>query len=360
MIRRILRRAVRYYYSFLDVKEPFLHKMVTLVGDSFKDIFPEVKQKQDFVENVVREEEIGFLRTLERGILKMNEIIRSNAGSNTNNKLINGNEAFELLDTFGFPIDLTQLIAKENGFEVDMAGFETELQKQKERSRKATAIETNDWIILEENDDIKFTGYDELEAEIKIMRYRKVKAKGKEQFQLVFNQTPFYAESGGQVGDTGIITSANEKINIVDTQKENNLIIHIANQLPENPGALFTAKVDVHKRKLTEANHSATHLLHAALRKVLGTHVEQKGSLVNPEYLRFDFSHFKAMSDEEIAKVEQLVNQKIRENIALGERRNVPIEEAKKLGAMALFGEKYGDSVRVITFDKASFAGARM
>ena len=341
VIRRILRRAVRYYYSFLDVKEPFLYKMVSLVGESFRDIFPEVKQKQSFIENVVREEEQGFLRTLENGIKRLEKI----------NKEISGEEAFELFDTFGFPIDLTQLIAKENGREVDIIGFERNLQKQKQRSRNAAAMETDDWVVLEENDQIQFVGYDAMEAGVKIMRYRKVKTKGKEQFQLVFNQTPFYAESGGQVGDTGFIQSANEKIHILDTQKENNLIIHISTQLPENPFALFVAKVAVQKRKLTQANHSATHLLHAALRQVLGTHVEQKGSLVNPENLRFDFSHFKGMSETEIAEVEHIVNQKIRENINLDEQRQLPIEEAKKLGAMALFGEKYGDSVRVITFD---------
>jgi alanyl-tRNA synthetase len=265
---------------------------------------------------------------------------------------INGEEAFELFDTYGFPIDLTQLIARERGTKVDLAGFEKNLQLQKERSRKATSLETDDWVVLEENDQIQFVGYDVLEAEIKIMRYRKVKTKGKEQFQLVFNQTPFYGESGGQVGDAGVIESANEKIDIIDTQKENNLIVHICNRLPENPSAVFLARVQTEKRRLTEANHSATHLLHAALREVLGKHVEQKGSLVNSDYLRFDFSHFKGMSEDEIEKVEARVNQKIRENIALDERRNVPIEEAKNMGAMALFGEKYGDSVRVITFDE--------
>ncbi|OYU96448.1 MAG: alanine--tRNA ligase [Bacteroidetes bacterium B1(2017)] len=341
VIRRILRRAVRYYYSFLDTKEPLLFKMVPIVGDSFADIFPEVKQKQDFIIQVVKEEELGFLRTLENGIKRIERIEGD----------INGEEAFELFDTYGFPIDLTQLIAKERGSKVDLAGFEKNLLLQKERSRKATALETDDWFVLEENDNIQFVGYDVLEADIKIMRYRKVKSKGKELFQLVFNQTPFYAESGGQVGDSGSIESANEKLTIIDTQKENNLIIHIATQLPENPSAVFVARVNQEKRKLTEANHSATHLLHSALRSVLGTHVEQKGSLVNSEYLRFDFSHFKAMSKEELAQVERMVNQKIRENISLDERRNVPIEEAKKLGAMALFGEKYGDSVRVITFD---------
>lgn len=342
VIRRILRRAVRYYYSFLDTREPLLYLMVTLVGDSFADIFPEVKEKKAFLEQVIKEEELGFLRTLENGIKRIERITGD----------INGEEAFELFDTYGFPIDLTQLIARERGSKVDFAGFEKNLQMQKERSRKATALETDDWVVLEENDQIQFVGYDAVVADVKIMRYRKVKNKGKELFQLVFNQTPFYAESGGQVGDTGLIVSANERIEILDTQKENNLLIHIVAQLPENPSASFMAKVNVANRRLTEANHSATHLLHAALRKVLGTHVEQKGSLVNPSYLRFDFSHFKGMSEEEIAEVEKMVNQKIRENIALDERRSVPIEEAKKMGAMALFGEKYGDAVRVITFDE--------
>lgn len=343
VIRRILRRAVRYYYSFLQTQEPLLYKMVGIVGDSFADIFPEVKEKKQFIEQVIKEEELGFLRTLENGIKRLERI----------NGDINGEDAFELFDTYGFPIDLTQLIAREKGFKVDLAGFEKSLQLQKERSRKATSLETEDWVVMEENDQIQFVGYDTMEADIKIMRYRKVKSKGKEQFQLVFNITPFYAESGGQVGDTGVIESVNEKIAILDTQKENNLIIHIVAQLPENPMADFVAKVNVQKRKLTEANHSATHLLHAALRSVLGVHVEQKGSLVNSDYLRFDFSHFKALTEEELKSVEQIVNQKIRENISLVEQREVPIADAREMGAMALFGEKYGDKVRVITFDAA-------
>ncbi len=341
VIRRILRRAVRYYYSFLNRREPLLHHMVALVGNAFADIFPEVKEKKSFIETVIKEEELAFLRTLENGIKR----IERHAGD------INGEVAFELFDTFGFPIDLTQLIAREQGFTVDLAGFEKNLQLQKERSRKATTLETEDWIVIEENDQLKFIGYDQLQAEVHITRYRKVKTKGKEQFQLVLNQTPFYGESGGQVGDIGVLESINEKIEILDTQKENNLIVHIAARLPENPAAVFIAKVNATKRQLTSSNHSATHLLHAALREVLGTHVEQKGSLVNSEYLRFDFSHFKAMSAEELDAVAQRVNEKIRENIVLDERREVPIEEAKSLGAMALFGEKYGDKVRVITFD---------
>jgi len=375
VIRRILRRAVRYYYSFLNVKEPFIYKLLPIMGESFKDIFPEVKQKKDFLENVIREEEAAFLKTLKYGIIRLDRAFWSESGDGkvdaawmpmdslsavtdevrlrNEGKVLNGEFAFELYDTFGFPIDLTQLIAKDYNWSVDLEEFQKALQQQKERSRKATQLETDDWQILIAEENIQFVGYDELEKDIHITRYRKVKAKGKEQFQLVFDVTPFYAESGGQVGDTGIIESINEKINIIDTQKENNLIIHLADRLPENPSTVFTAKINKTKRLLTENNHSATHLLHAALRKVLGTHVEQKGSLVNDDYLRFDFSHFKAMSDAEIAEVEHIVNQKIRENIHLDERRNVPIEEAKKLGAMALFGEKYGDSVRVITFDES-------
>ncbi|MBC7381444.1 MAG: alanine--tRNA ligase [Bacteroidia bacterium] len=368
VIRRILRRAVRYQYQFLNITEPFLCKLGELIAVNFKNVFPELFAQKEFVLKVIREEETSFLKTLERGLVRLDmktsvtdspgaigitdELNKFFSDVNTEQKILGGSTAFELYDTYGFPIDLTLLIAKERGYDVDMAGFEEELQKQKTRSRKATSIETADWVVLEENDKLEFVGYEQTEAEVKIMRFRKVKSKGKEQFQLVFNQTPFYAESGGQVGDTGTIESINEKINIIDTQKENNLIIHIAAKLPENASAMFTAKIDITKRRLTEANHSATHLLHASLRSVLGTHVEQKGSLVNNDHLRFDFSHFKAMSDEEIHAVEVMVNQKVRENIVLKERRNVPIEEARKLGAMALFGEKYGDSVRVITFDE--------
>lgn len=351
VIRRILRRAVRYQYQFLNIKEPFLCKLAEIIAENFKNVFPELNAQKDFVVKVIKEEEVGFLRTISKGMDELTMFMFRGTVSDTE-KIIKGDKAFLLYDTFGFPIDLTKLIAKENGFEVDEKGFEEELQKQKARSRKATEITTDDWIILQEEKPTLFLGYDALEAEIKIIKYRKVKAKGKEQFQLVFDQTPFYPEGGGQVGDTGFISNINEKINIINTQKENNLIIHFAEKLPENVDAIFTATVDTQKRKLTENNHSATHLLHAALRKVLGTHVQQKGSLVNDEYLRFDFSHFAAMTNEEISKVEHIVNEKIRENISLDELRNVPIEEAKTLGAMMLFGEKYGESVRVITFDE--------
>ena len=335
--------------------------LLLLIADSFKNVFPELHAQKDFVSKVIREEEVSFLKTLERGIEMLEATFTIDQANDKNFKgqsdlILNGETSFQLYDTFGFPIDLTQLLAKENGWSVDMIGFEEELQKQKARSRKATELTTDDWVETNslsfgEGRGEAFLGYDQSEADIQIVKYRKVKAKGKESYQLVFNQTPFYPEGGGQIGDTGFISNANEKIAIVDTKKENNLIIHFANALPENVEANFTASIDADKRKLTENNHSATHLLHAALRQVLGTHVAQKGSLVNDEYLRFDFSHFAAMSKEEIAKVEKIVNKKIRENISLDERRSVPIEEAKTLGAMMLFGEKYGDSVRVITFD---------
>jgi alanyl-tRNA synthetase len=381
VIRRILRRAVRYQYQFLDIKEPFLCKLGELIADTFKDVFPELYAQKDFVVKVIREEEQSFLKTLYTGITKLqseiNRLEVSNGGGvhdfaigtsieemqevsrqkNAEFELkkkslkLDGFTAFELFDTYGFPLDLTRLLANERGFAVDEEGFHQWLEQQKNRSRKATELTTDDWIVIGAEIPTVFLGYDQTEAEVNIIKYRKVKAKGKESYQLVFNQTPFYPEGGGQVGDTGFISNANEKVDIFDTKKENNLIIHFANALPESVEAVFSAKVDTTKRKLTEANHSATHLLHAALRSVLGTHVQQKGSLVNAEYLRFDFSHFAAMTAEEIAKVEQIVNQKIRENIVLDERRNVPIAEAQTMGAMMLFGEKYGESVRVITFD---------
>lgn len=367
VIRRILRRAVRYQYQFLGLKEPFLCKLTDeIIAESFKNVFPELHQQKDFVVKVIREEEVSFLKTLENGIKRFEDSKKQHieitnhlqesgkVPSQIENQIsyFDGNVAFELYDTFGFPIDLTQLLAKESDMVVDMNTFEICLQQQKERSRKATELTTDDWVVIGEENPTAFLGYDVTEAEISIIKYRKVKAKGKESYQLVFNQTPFYPEGGGQVGDTGKIRNANFEIRIIDTKKENNLIIHFVEELPESFEGIFTATVDVEKRKLTEANHSATHLLHAALRSVLGTHVQQKGSLVNSEYLRFDFSHFSAMTAEEIAKVEHLVNQKIRENISLDERRNVPIADAQNMGAMMLFGEKYGESVRVITFDE--------
>ncbi|WP_079686430.1 alanine--tRNA ligase [Ohtaekwangia koreensis] len=340
VIRRILRRAVRYGFTFLNFKEPFIYKLVPVLGNQLRDVFPELESQKDYVGKVIFEEEASFLRTLEKGLKRMEGL-----------SSISGEQAFELYDTYGFPLDLTSLIARERGFTVDEEGFKVEMEKQKSRSKAAAAKETGDWVLIGEDVKSEFIGYDFLESEIKIIKYRKVKQKNKEQFQLVFDRTPFYAESGGQVGDTGYIESANEKIYILDTKKENELIVHSADKLPENLTSSFNAIVDKHKRQLSMDNHSATHLLHAALRSVLGKHVEQKGSLVNDKVLRFDFSHFAAMTPAEIQKVEDIVNVKIREDIHLDEKRNVPIDQAKALGAMALFGEKYGDFVRVITFD---------
>jgi alanyl-tRNA synthetase len=340
VIRRILRRAVRYGFTFLNFKDPFIYKLVPVLGAQLKEVFPELESQKDYVSKVIFEEETSFLRTLEKGLKRIEGLTS-----------ISGEQAFELYDTYGFPLDLTSLIAREKGFTVDEKGFTTEMEKQKSRSKAAAAKETGDWALLGEDVKPEFVGYDNLEADVRIVKYRKIKQKNKEQFQLVFDRTPFYAESGGQVGDTGYIENANEKIFITDTKKENELIVHFTDKLPENISAQFIATVDKHKRQLSMDNHSATHLLHAALRTVLGKHVEQKGSLVNDKILRFDFSHFAAMTAEEIQKVEDIVNQKVRENIQLDEKRNVPIEQAKSLGAMALFGEKYGDFVRVITFD---------
>jgi alanyl-tRNA synthetase len=343
VIRRILRRAVRYCFTFLNIKEPFLHQLVALISEQFSKVFPELKAQQDFVARVIHEEEASFLRTLETGIRKF-EAYEPNA--------IAGDFAFELYDTYGFPIDLTQLMARENGKHVDMDGFHRCMEEQKNRSRKATAMSTDDWTIVRDEDTVEFVGYDVLECESEILRYRKIKKGAREQFQLVLSRTPFYAESGGQVGDSGVIESNGKSVRITDTQKENNLIVHFCDALPENPAAEFTARVDFRNRSLTSKNHSATHLMHSALRRVLGAHVAQKGSLVNPEYTRFDFSHFAKMSEEEISQVEELVNQRIRQNIALNEQRNVPVAQAMESGATALFGEKYGDFVRVITFDR--------
>ena len=344
VIRRILRRAIRYGYSFLGMKEPFICQLVPVLAEQMGDFFPEIKSGQSLVSKVIREEEESFLRTLDKGIQLLDEIIRKTSGD-----VIDGKIVFELYDTFGFPADLTALIAAEGKKRIDQLGFETELQKQKERSRAATKLETEDWVSLEEG-ETAFVGYDEMECDTKILRYRKIKAKGKESFQLVLSRTPFYAESGGQVGDQGRLVSANEQIHIVDTKKENNLIVHFTDTLPEHPQAAFRAVVDGDRRVSITSNHSATHLLHEALREVLGTHVEQKGSLVSPDYLRFDFSHFSKMSDEEVAKVETLVNERIRKNFPLEENRSMSIEDARKTGAMMLFGEKYGDVVRVIKF----------
>ncbi|NML20402.1 alanine--tRNA ligase [Pseudoflavitalea sp. G-6-1-2] len=350
VIRRILRRAVRYYYSYLDYKQPLLHQILPVVAHQFKDVFPELQAQTDFVKKVIKEEEEAFLRTLEKGLKKVDELIATAA-----NGTIGGSAAFELYDTFGFPIDLTELIARENNLTVDRAAFDKELLEQKNRSRAATSLETEDWVVLvkdggKENNSPSFVGYEMLELQTKVQKYRKIKAKGKESFQLVFNTTPFYAESGGQVGDTGILSFDGEMVPVTDTKKENDLIVHFTDTLPVNITAPVDAKVDVERRKHTAIHHSATHLLHAALRRVLGTHVAQKGSLVNDEYLRFDFSHFAKMTDEEISKVEMMVNEKIRENIPVV-IKELPKEEALQLGAMALFGEKYSDVVRVVIMD---------
>ena len=348
VIRRILRRAVRYGFTFLNLKEPFLNKLVPILAEQFKDVFPEVKAQQDFIMRVIAEEENAFLRTLENGIKKFEE---------NKSKKIEGEFAFELYDTFGFPIDLTQLMAREKGLDVDMDSFNKCLQQQKERSRAAAVVDTEDWIGLSlskgEGEVVvyEFVGYDQLECDCEIVKYRKVKSKGKEQFQIVLSQTPFYAESGGQVGDTGYIEATEEKISITDTQKENNLIIHFTDKLPKDLTATFHAVVNSNRRRIITSNHSATHLMHSALKKILGTHVNQKGSLVNENVTRFDFSHFAKVTDEELKKIEHMVNEKVRENILLDEKRNVPIKEAQAMGATALFGEKYGEFVRVITFD---------
>jgi len=348
VIRRILRRAVRYYYTYLDYKQPLLFQLVPVLADQFAEVFPELQHQAEFVAKVVKEEEEAFLRTLEKGLKKIDDIVqnRKKAGSN----VIDGSAAFELYDTYGFPEDLTALIGRENGLDVDKKGFEAEMQQQKARSRAATAIDTEDWVVLVDNPLVEFVGYDSLETNTQIVKYRKIKAKGKESWQLVLEATPFYAESGGQVGDTGTLLSKGEEIAVLDTKKENDLIVHFTDKLPRDIEAPVIATVNRPKRKATEVHHSATHLLHAALRKVLGTHVAQKGSLVNDGQLRFDFSHFAKMTEEEIAAVEALVNEKIRENIPVIIRQ-MPKDDALKLGAMALFGEKYGDMVRVVMID---------
>ena len=347
VIRRILRRAVRYGYTFLNMNEPFINELVSVLANQFDKVFPELVQQTDFIAKVVYEEEVSFLKTLEKGLKRLEDLTMSATG-----QLINAQDAFELYDTYGFPLDLTELIAEESGVKVDSEGFKVEMQKQKDRSKKAGVVTAGDWTILNEDESNIFLGYDQLESVSHITRYRKVKEKGKESFQIVLDQTPFYAESGGQVGDVGYIETDGNKVSVIDTKKENNLIVHYVKALPENMDVPFRAVVNHNKRKLTTSNHSATHLLHAALKEVLGDHVQQKGSLVNEKILRFDFSHFSKMEPDEIAAVERIVNEKIRKNISLDEKRNVPIDEAKSMGATALFGEKYGDFVRVITFDE--------
>ncbi|MDA0777716.1 MAG: alanine--tRNA ligase [Bacteroidetes bacterium] len=348
VIRRILRRSVRYGYSFLGLEKPFMKDLVPAFVTKFQDVFPSLSEQKDFLIKVVEQEEKSFLNTLNKGLKLFDDY------SSKGTKNVSGENAFELYDTFGFPIDLTQLLAKENNVEVDLEGFKAALQQQKNRSRADAKKESGDWIILEEDEREEFVGYDYLETNVKITRYREVIVKGKKQYHLVLNLTPFYAESGGQVGDKGVLIGKlnDEKISIIDTQKENQLSIQITEQLPVNLSQPFLAKVNIKKRTDTTLNHSATHLLQAALRQVLGEHVAQKGSLVNEKNLRFDFSHFQKVEKAEILQIENIVNAKIREAIALDEARNVPFEEATKGGAMALFGEKYGDTVRVITFGK--------
>ena len=348
VIRRILRRAVRYYYSYLDYKQPLLFQLLPIIATQFESVFPELKKQEEFVGKVIKEEEEAFLRTLEKGLKKIDTVINQSASTKT----ISGADAFELLDTFGFPIDLTILIAQENNMQVDEQGFESEMKIQKDRSRAATALDTEDWQIINEGNSEGFVGYETLETTTKILRTRKVSGKGKEQFQIVLAKTPFYAESGGQVGDTSSLSLSGQVINIIDTKKENDLIIHFTEYIPAALNGEVIATVDASRRKNISIHHSVTHLMHAALQQVLGNHVAQKGSLVNDQQLRFDFSHFAKVTDEELQKVEKIVNEKIRENVAVV-IKSMHKDEAIALGAMALFGEKYGDTVRVVIMDPA-------
>lgn len=345
VIRRILRRAVRYGYTFLNFKKPFLCELLDVLADQFDGIFPELLQQKKFISKVVREEEASFLHTLDNGLKRLDIIKKSKVYK------IDGVTAFELYDTYGFPLDLTHLIAREEGMDVDEKGFYREMELQKSRSRQVGKQTASDWQIVHTRNKSLFIGYDHSEVVTKITRYREVFRKGKQLFQLVLEKTPFYAESGGQVGDTGYLQFGDEKIEVIDTKKENDLIVHVTRKLPQSLAREVKAVIHLKKRKFTENNHSATHLLHAALRQVLGSHVQQKGSFVNDKMLRFDFSHFTKITNEELAEIERIVNEKIRENIELGEKQNVPMEKAKEMGATALFSEKYGDFVRVITFD---------
>ena len=343
VIRRILRRAVRYGYSKLNLSNPFIYSLVDVLSSQMGEFFPELERQKELAAKVIKEEEQNFLRTLDKGIDKFNNYAKSAS------EKVEGEFAFELLDTYGFPIDLTELLAKEQGLEVDQDGFKKALEAQKQRSRKATSIQVEDWINVHEGEG-EFVGYDNLEVESKILRYRAVKQKGKDLYQVELNQTPFYPEGGGQVGDTGVLIDGDQKFGVHDTKKENGVIVHFMDQLPINPSACFKSIVNKSKRVATNANHTATHLVHHALREVLGEHVEQKGSLVNEKNLRFDFSHFQKVTDEELEKIEDLVNQSIRQNYPLEEDRSCSIEDAKSKGAMALFGEKYGDKVRVVKY----------
>lgn len=366
VIRRILRRAIRYSFTFLDQKEPFIYRLVDVLSKKMGDAFPELKSQKQLIENVIKEEEQSFLRTISSGISNLEAIIKNTNGRIKAEaildeeelkklKVISGRDAFELFDSNGFPLDLTQLIAKENGFNVDVDGFNVEMQKQKERSRAASEMTTEDWVVLIEDDVQEFIGYDFLETNVKITRYRKVVSKKDgEMYQLVFNLTPFYAEGGGQVGDKGYLKDSNgDIIYILDTKKENNVVIHFTKSLPNDLRGTFNAQVDEKQRRRTESNHTATHLLHQALREVLGTHVEQKGSAVHSKYLRFDFSHFAKMTPEELTDVENFVNARIDGKLPLQEQRNIPMELAINEGAMALFGEKYGDTVRTVRYGKS-------
>lgn len=344
VIRRILRRAIRYGFSYLDLKTPFMFQLVDTLEAQMGEFFPEITTQKSLVMKVIEEEEQSFLRTLAQGLAKLDDFLAEG------NKTLDGKRAFELYDTYGFPIDLTELIMRENDKVVDMAEFTAEMTAQKERSRAATKLSTDDWTVLEDDETQEFVGYDYTSAEVRITRYRKVSAKNKEFYQLVLSLTPFYPEGGGQVGDTGVLVQGNQKIGIFDTKKENGIIVHFTKELPSDLSGSWSAEVSESKRRETAKNHSATHLMHEALREVLGTHVEQKGSLVNSEYLRFDFSHFQKVSDEELTQIEALVNQRIQANLPLEEFRNIPIAEAKDMGAMMLFGEKYGDTVRAIKF----------
>ena len=349
VIRRILRRAIRYAFTFLNKKEPFIYQLVDVLSAQMGDFFPEITSQRNLVKNVIKEEEASFLRTLEQGLHLLDNVIAQTEG-----KVVSGAKAFELYDTFGFPIDLTALILREKGMELDEAGFDAAMAAQKKRSRAASEVSTDDWTLLVSGNVEQFVGYDQLENDVKITRYRKIDSKKEGTlFQIVLDATPFYPEGGGQVGDCGVLVSANETIKVIDTKKENNLILHIVKELPSNVNASLVAKVDLEARKLSMANHSATHLLHQALRTILGTHVEQKGSLVAPSHLRFDFSHFAKVTEEELQQIEDFVNDRIHEQLPLVERRSIPMAQALAEGAMALFGEKYGDEVRAIRFGES-------
>lgn len=350
VIRRILRRAVRYAYTFLNFNEPFIHTLVPVLAKEFKGVFNQIEAQQDFIQQIVLKEEESFYRTLVTGVQRFENYLENNLQGS---QVIEGKFAFELYDTYGFPIDLTELLAREKGLQVDLEVFEASLEEQKNRSRAATNIDTGDWVVLSDDESSEFVGYDSLTAQTHISKYRKIAAKGKDQYQVVLSVTPFYAEGGGQVGDVGYLESLEngQKVSIVDTKKENGLTVHFLNELPLDINGEFNAVVNATKRKDSERNHSATHLLHAALKEVLGDHVAQKGSLVNSSVLRFDISHFSKVTEEEIRKVEDIVNEKIRQNIVLDERRSIPLQQALDEGVTGLFGEKYGEFVRVITFD---------